>query len=152
MRALVGLVGAFALTGCGTIINGGHQEIAFASSTPGAEMSIQSFKGREVYNGPTGTVRLARDEQYTVTIRAAGFRDRKLTITKSMSGWMFGNLALVLPILWGVGVAVDAASGGLWSLDAGETQVTLQPATPPTEPVVASELHGTPSAPAHLGR
>lgn len=134
MRALVvGLV--LGCVGCGTIVNGGHQDVSVHSPTPNAEMVVKSYKGREVYSGPTGKVSLSRDDQYTITVTAPGFKERKLTVTKSMSGWTFGNLVWILPILWGVGIAVDAASGGLWKLSPEETTVSLKPEPTPPPPV-----------------
>src|SRR5262245_54619962 len=108
---------ALGLGGCATIVKGGRQDVTIQSPTPDAEVSIKSFKGREIFSGPLpAKVRLHREDQYTLTVTAPGHKEQKTTITKSMSGWAFGNLIWVLPILWGVGIAVDAASGALWTL------------------------------------
>lgn len=140
MRTLLG-VGVLSLAlvsmGCATIIKGGRQDVTVSSSTPNAEVSIKSFNGNEVYNGPPSKVRLQREYGYTVVVTARGFKERKMTITKSLSGWAFGNLIWVIPILWGVGIAVDAASGALWSLDPDEIRVDLLPADPPPPPALA---------------
>ncbi len=122
--------------GCATIVNGGRQPVAVQSSTPGAEMVVKSFKGPEVYSGPVGPLTLSRDDQYWVTVTAAGYKERKFTITKSMSGWAFGNLIMIIPILWGVGIAVDAFSGGLWTLapDKHTIALTKSPEPPPKPP------------------
>lgn len=121
-------------SGCATIIKGGRQDVTVTSSTPGAEVSIKSFNGNEVYNGPPSTVRLQREYGYTVIVRAKGFKERKTTITKSLSGWAFGNLIWIIPILWGVGIAIDAASGALWSLDPDDLKINLLPADPEPKP------------------
>lgn len=129
---------SFALAGCGTIVKGGKQDIDIRSPVPDAEVTVKSFKGRDVYQGPPGKVTLAREDQYTVTVRAPGYRERKVTISHSISGWMFANVVWVLPILWGVGIAVDAASGGLWTLGDSEVDVSLvREPTPPPAPAPA---------------
>ena len=131
---------ALAVSGCGTIIKGGKQDIEIRTPAPDAEVTVKSFKGRDVYQGPPGRVQLAREDSYTVTVTAPGYRERKVTITKSMSGWVFGNLIWVIPILWGVGVAVDAASGGLWTLGDDEVDVPLvRGPAPATAPAKAPE-------------
>jgi hypothetical protein len=128
---VLAVVSLLALAGCGTVMNGGSQTLEIRSPTPGAEVTVKSFKGRDTYQGPPGRVKLAREDSYTVTVSAPGHRERKVQIAKSMSGWMFGNLILIVPILWGVGVAVDASSGGLWTLG-DDLDVPLLPvATPP---------------------
>jgi hypothetical protein len=144
MRHVLAVVSLVALSGCGTIIKGGSQDIIIRSPAPDAEVTVKSFKGRDVYQGPPGTVKLAREDSYTVTVTAPGYRERKVTITKSISGWMFGNLIWVLPIFWGIGVAVDASSGGLWTLGDSEIDVPLTrqpaaPAAPPRPPAVPPE-------------
>lgn len=136
--AVMLVVSCLATTGCATIVKGGRQNVTITSPTPNAEMSIRSFKGREVYSGPLpAKVRLQREDQYTVTITAPGHKEQKATITKSMSGWAFGNLIWIIPILWGVGIAVDAASGALWSLEPEDMAfrlVQIPPPPPPPQP------------------
>lgn len=138
MRSALVVVSLVALTGCGTIIKGGKQDIEIRSPAPDAEVLVKSFKGRDVYQGPPGKMSLAREDSYTVTVTAPGYRERKVTITKSMSGWAFGNLIWIIPILWGVGIAVDASSGALWTLGDSEIDVPLvrAPAPPPAAPAL----------------
>jgi hypothetical protein len=132
-------------SGCATIVKGGRTDLEIASPTPGAEAVVKSFKGREVYAGPLpAKVRVQKSEQYVIIVTAKGFREQKLSVTQSLQGWTFGNLVLVIPVLWGVGVAVDAMSGALWTLDPETLSVRLvpepapAPAAPVPEPVVSS--------------
>jgi hypothetical protein len=145
MRGAVVLL-SVALMGCGTIIKGGTQEVVIRTPAPDAEIVVKSFKGRDVYQGPPGIVKLAREDSYVVTVAAPGYRERKITITKSISGWMFANLIWVIPILWGVGIAVDAASGGLWTLGDSEVDVPLVRAPAPPTPARADEFIPPPVA------
>lgn len=111
-------------------MHGGHQDIVIKSPTPNAEMVVKSYKGQEIYSGPVGSVSLQRDGQYTIVVTADGFKERKLTVSKSMTGWAFGNLIWILPIFWGVGIAVDAMSGGLWTLSPEEATIALREDAP----------------------
>lgn len=138
-----------ATTGCASIVNGGNQKIEVASPVPDAEIVVKSFKGREVYAGPSpASLKVSRDDQYTIEVTAPGYKSQKQVISKSMSGWVFGNLIWILPPLWGVGLAVDAMSGGLWTLDPDRltiglvrapAQVTPPPAIEPPVPGPAPE-------------
>lgn len=120
--------------GCATIVKGGKTTLEVHSPTPNAEITIKSFSGPEVYSGPSpAKVVVAKDQQYTVEVKADGYKPRKQAVTKSVSGWMFGNVIWVIPILWGVGIAVDAMSGALWTLDP-ETQTLALAKAPPTPP------------------
>ncbi len=146
------LILALTSTGCGTIMNGGKQTVDIRSNAYDAEVTVKSDKGPDAYQGPAGKVQLARGEQYTVTVKAAGFRERKVRITHSTSGWMFGNVVWILPIFWGIGVAVDAMSGGLWTLGDDEVNIPLSreapapapapvsPPTPATEPAPVGNM------------
>src|SRR5262249_15234233 len=67
--------------------------------------------------------KLERDKDHTVTIELAGYEPYSATITKSVTGWVWGN------ILFGgiIGLAVDAISGGLYVLSPEQVQATLMP-------------------------
>lgn len=135
--------------GCATIVKGGRAELVVNSPTPDAEVSIKAFSGPEVYAGPApAKVKVSKSDQYTVIVSAPGYKTQRQVVSKSVSGWMFGNLIWVIPILWGVGIAVDAMSGALWSLDPDEMTIRLVPAPaaappaplPPTEAPSATGL------------
>ncbi len=140
----MGVALILATTGCASIVNGGNQRVTIQSPVPDAEIHVKSFKGREVYSGPSpARLKVARDDQYTVEVMAPGYKPQKQVISKSMSGWTFGNLIWILPPLWGVGLAVDAMSGGLWTLDPDDLVIGLvraQQAAPTTAaPASSSE-------------
>jgi hypothetical protein len=67
------------------------------------------------------TAKLDRDKDHTVTIELVGYEPYSATITKSVTGWVWGN------ILFGgiIGLAVDAISGGLYVLSPEQVQGTL---------------------------
>lgn len=141
---------AVASSGCATIVKGGKTTLEVQSPTPNAEVSIKSFSGPEVYNGPApAKVVVAKDQQYTVEVKADGYKPRKQVVTKSISGWMFGNVVWILPPLWAVGIAVDAMSGALWTLEP-ETQtlaLVKSPENPPPPPPPPSPYPEDPKDP-----
>jgi hypothetical protein len=70
--------------------------------------------------------KLARGDNHVVRLELPGYQPFETTFTKSVSGWVWGN------ILFGglIGLAVDAISGGLYYLTPEQLQATLLLATP----------------------
>lgn len=114
------LVCAF-LIGCGTIIHGGGQDVSVTSDPSGATVEID---GTEVGDTPV-TRSLDRGSQHTVAISMDGFQTEQVTIQKSVDGWVAGN------IVFGglIGLAVDAATGGMYKLSPTQVQQTLDEET-----------------------
>jgi len=127
-------------SGCATIVKGGRTDLVVESPTPGAEVSIKAFSGPEVYAGPSpARVKVNKSDQYTVTVTAPGHKPQKQVVSKSISGWMFGNVVWIIPILWGVGIAIDAASGALWSLDPEDITIRLVEEPKSPQPAVSTD-------------
>ena len=112
-----------ALCGCATIIHGGgSQDIGFASSPSGAQVTVDGNAA-----GKTPMIAsLKRGDNHVVRIELAGYQPYEATLTRSVSGWVWGN------ILFGglIGLAVDALSGGLYTLSPEQVQGTLTPNAP----------------------
>lgn len=125
MRYVFLLAALMTLTGCATIINGTTQEIAITSEPAGARVVVNGFE-----RGSTPIVlKLERDETYVMTIKKDGFEDSSLSLNKSVSGWVWGNI-----LLGGlIGLAVDLGAGGMYVLDPPQAQVTLS--AKPQQPV-----------------
>jgi hypothetical protein len=105
------------LSACCSIIHGTTQDIGISSSPSNAAVKIDNTT-----HGQTPMVaKLDRKKDHTLTIELAGFQPYSATITKSVSGWVWGN------ILFGglIGLAVDAISGGLYVLTPEQVQATL---------------------------
>ena len=106
------------LFGCATIIHGTKQRIGISSSPTGAKVSVD--------NDSVGVtplfVNLKRKDDYIVTIELPGYQKAQLTITSSVSGWVWGN------IVFGglIGLAIDAASGGLYELSPDQLNAELK--------------------------
>lgn len=126
-----------ATTGCGSIVNGGMQKLDVRSPTPNADIHIKSFKGDEIYSGPSpAKVEVSRKDQYTIEVSAPGYRPMRQVVWQNMSGWTIGNLIWILPIFWGVGIAVDAMTGGVWTLSPDSPDLNLRLLPPPPPSVV----------------
>jgi hypothetical protein len=97
------------LTGCATIMQGsGSQGIGFASTPTSAKVTVDNQE-----RGTTPTVvSLSRKDTHLVRIELSGYQPYETTLTRSVSGWVWGNL-----VFGGIpGLAVDAISGGLYKL------------------------------------
>jgi hypothetical protein len=64
---------------------------------------------------------LKRKNQHTVRIEMDGYEPYEVTLTKSTSGWVWGN------IVFGgfIGLAVDAITGGLYKLNPAQVEARL---------------------------
>jgi hypothetical protein len=103
-----GAMVGFALSGCATIIHGTRQEVAFSSSPTGAEVWVDSIK-----MGETPVIaKLRRKDTHAVKLVLNGYQPYETTITRSVSGWVFGNI--VFGGLIGLGVdATEKVTGTL---------------------------------------
>lgn len=76
--------------------------------------------------------KLSRSDNHIVRIQMDGYQPFDATITRSVSGWVWGNL-----VFGGlIGLAVDATSGGLYKLT--PEQVSAQMFTVWTSAVTVS--------------
>lgn len=107
--------------GCGTIIHGGSQDVSVTSDPSGATVEID---GTEVGDTPI-TKSLDRGSQHTIELSMEGFEDEQVIVEKNVSGWVAGN------ILFGglIGLAVDAATGGMYKLSPTQVRQTLDETT-----------------------
>lgn len=151
-------VGVLALcASCATIMKGSSTDVTITSPTPGAEVSIRSKRNSadEVYSGPApAKTEVRKGEEYTVIVSAPGYKPRTFTLEKGFQGWTVGNLIWILPIFWGVGVAVDAMDGAMWTLSPEHIDAPLvaAPAPPPTPaPPPASAVPAEPTKPSDYG-
>ncbi len=114
---LVGLGFGVFVTGCATIIHGTTQYVGFSSAPSGAAVIVDGAT-----RGKTPTVlKLRRKDNHIIQIKLAGYQPFDATITRSVSGWVWGNI-----VFGGViGLAVDAITGGLYKLTPEQIQATL---------------------------
>ncbi|MDF1545592.1 MAG: PEGA domain-containing protein [bacterium] len=115
---LVGLIlVASTFVNCGTIMQGSSQEIGIQSRPTGATVTIDN---RQFGQTPV-VAKLSRKDNHVVRVTLAGYEPFDATITRSTSGWVWGN------IVFGglIGLAVDAISGGLYKLKPEQVEARL---------------------------
>ncbi len=111
------LLGMIALAGCATVIHGTRQDVGISSTPSGASVSIDN-----VQSGTTPVfAKLRRKENHVVRISLPGYQPTDLTLTSSVSGWVWGNIAIGGLI----GLAVDAISGGMYKLSPEQLSAAL---------------------------
>ncbi|BAU57561.2 hypothetical protein HH1059_08670 [Halorhodospira halochloris] len=114
----VGVFAALLLAGCASIVHGTTQDVGISSSPSGATVSAN---GKQLGNTPV-TTELARKDNHIIKIELDGYEPYETTFTRSVSGWVWGN------ILFGglIGLAVDAVSGGLYKLSPEQLHAELR--------------------------
>lgn len=107
-----------ALGGCATIMHGSTESVGLSSNPANATVWVD---GQQEGQTPI-TLNLKRGESHKVTMKLAGYQPYSATFTKSVSGWVWGNL------LFGgvIGLAVDAISGGLYKLTPQQVSAEMQ--------------------------
>ncbi|HWV57450.1 MAG TPA: PEGA domain-containing protein [Longimicrobiales bacterium] len=116
-RALPAVAALIVLTGCATIVQGTSQAVGISSSPPGARVLVNG-----VEQGVTPTVlKLKRRENHVVVVELEGYHPYTATLTRSVSGWVAGNL-----VFGGlIGLVIDAASGGIYKLSPEQIAAAL---------------------------
>jgi len=118
LLAVLGGVGlSMFIVGCATIIHGTTQDIGVSSSPTGATVIVDNT----AYGRTPTIIKLSRKHNHIVKINLKGYQPFEATLTRSVSGWVWGN------IVFGgfIGLAVDAISGGLYKLTPEQIQATL---------------------------
>jgi hypothetical protein len=112
------IVASTALGACATVIHGTHQEVGIASTPTGASVTIDGNP-----HGQTPVVAsLSRKSSHVIRVELAGFKPYETTVTRSVSGWVWGNL-----VIGGlIGLGVDAISGGLYKLSPEQVNSALE--------------------------
>jgi uncharacterized protein YceK len=113
----VAAIAGFTVSGCGTIIHGTRQGVGISSAPTGAQVWIDNVK-----MGETPVIaKLRRKDTHTVRLILPGYQPYETTITRNVSGWVWGNI--VIGGLLGLGV--DAISGGMYKLSPGQVSGSL---------------------------
>ncbi len=106
------------LTGCCSIIHGTRQDVGISSAPTGAMVKIDN-----VLSGNTPVVaKLTRKDNHFVRVELSGYQPFDMSLTRSVSGWVWGN------IVFGglIGLAVDAIDGAFYN--PSPEQVSATPA------------------------
>jgi hypothetical protein len=97
-----------ALSGCGSITQGIHQDITFTSTPPGAQCELTK-RGEHVatlMTPATITVRKSKDDML-VTCKRDGYQDASAPLVSGYGVGTFGNIILG----GGIGWAIDSSTG-----------------------------------------
>jgi hypothetical protein len=105
------------LVACASIMHGTRQDVGITTMPTGASVTIDNLQ-----SGSTPVfAKLTRKENHVVHIDMQGYQPIDLTLTHSVSGWVWGNIAFGGLI----GLAVDAISGGMYKLSPEQLSATL---------------------------
>ncbi len=106
------------LASCATIMHGTRQSIGVSSNPTDAWIYVDRN-----YVGNTPLVlELSRSENHIVRIELPGYMAYEVQLTKSVSGWVFGNI-----VIGGlIGLAVDAVSGGIYKLSPDQVHAEMR--------------------------
>lgn len=105
------------LSSCCSIVNGRSQDVKFSASPAGAKLIVD---GQDRGTVPQ-VVSLKRSQTHTIRIEAPGYAPYEAVLDGSVSGWVFGNIALGGLI----GLAVDFGTGAIYVFD--DVNATLAP-------------------------
>ena len=105
---MCGALAGLCLSACATIIHGMRQEVGILSSPTGAEVWVDNVTEIKI---PV-VAKLRRKDTHTVKLLMPGYQAYETTITRSVSGWVWGNIAIGGLL----GLGIDAISGGMYKL------------------------------------
>jgi len=104
-------------SGCALLTHGRSQLVGIMSEPPSAKVTVdgQVFGSTPVY------VKLERKYDHTVEIELEGFLPYKGSLTRKVTGWVWGN------IFFGgiIGLVVDHATGAIYRLEPWQLAATL---------------------------
>lgn len=111
---------ALSLTGCATIMHGTNQEVGFSSNPTGAKVCLDN----QTCGKTPQVFKVSRKDNHVVRLELDGYQPYETTLTKSVSGWVWGNI-----VIGGlIGLAVDAISGGIYKLTPEQIEGALSKA------------------------
>jgi PEGA domain-containing protein len=117
--AALGVLVLSNLGACATVIHGGRQDVGISSTPTGALVRVD---GTEAGRTPV-ILPLVRGRHHVVEVSADGYLPCSATVTRSTSGWVWGNL-----FIGGlIGLGMDALSGAMWQLDPESIYCDLHP-------------------------
>ncbi len=110
------------LTGCATILRGTGHGIGISSQPPGAEVIVDN----QSYGVTPVSAKLRRKDNHHLQIKLEGYEPYEVILTRQTSGWVFGNILFGPGVI--IGIAVDAISGGMYSLKPDQVTAELKTA------------------------
>jgi len=112
-----GLAAALFLQGCCSIMHGSSQAVGISSNPSGATVTVD----KQDFGTTPIIATLTRKDHHIIHIDLDGYEPFETTLTRSTSGWVWGNIAFGGLI----GLAVDAMTGGLYKLTPEQVEANL---------------------------
>lgn len=108
------------LSGCGTILHGGKQEITFDSKPPGATVRLN----QAIQFLTPHTVALSRSSTHHATFTRAGYEPQQIVLKHEflMGTTIVGNILPLFPI----GLTIDVLTGAAWGFENEYVAVDLK--------------------------
>lgn len=132
-KLLILLLAMVMLSGCASIIAGGHRDINIKSTPTDATVSIQDRESKQiVHKGQTPFIvplstggGYFKSKQYEVTISKDGYATKTINIDSFLSGWYAGNVILWPVVVIGA-LIIDPLTGAMWSLSPKNIDAILE--------------------------
>ena len=120
------ITAALLFSGCAYILSTDSQDISISSSPAGAQVTIKTTGGIEVFTGTTpAQAHLKRKNEYIIEVTLDGHTPKKIHLTQSINPATFWNL-----LGGGIpGWIIDGVSGAIWKLEPETITITLQTAS-----------------------
>lgn len=113
------VVAVVLVSGCATVVNTTMQDVEISSTPANAKVYVD---GQLVGQAPLSH-KLLRKENHTVRLELEGYNDHEMTLERSVSGWVWGNI-----VIGGlIGLVVDSVSGGIYKLTPGQVEAEMEP-------------------------
>jgi uncharacterized protein YceK len=133
VKMMLILLAMVTLSGCASIVAGGHRDINIKSTPTDATVSIQDIESKEiVHKGQTPLIvplstrgGYFKSRQYDVSISKDGYPTKTIHINSFLSGWYAGNIMLWPMAVIG-GLIVDPLTGAMWSLSPKNIDAILE--------------------------
>jgi uncharacterized protein YceK len=121
------------LSGCASIVAGGHRDIDIKSTPSDATVTIQDRESKQiVHKGQTPLIiplstrgGYFKSRQYDVTLSKKGYAAKTINIDSFLSGWYAGNV-IIWPMAVIGGLIVDPLTGAMWSLSPKNIDAVLE--------------------------
>ncbi len=135
-RILTAALLAVGTAGCGTIIRGTDEPVAFLSDPPGA--AVTTMKGYACPATPC-TIKVERSDEFDATFTKPGYQPQIVPVRTEVVGKGAAGMAGNVIVGGVIGIGVDAATGAAFDHKPNPVSVVLVP-------------EGKPAAPARRGR
>ncbi len=133
VKMMLVLLAMVMLSGCASIVAGGHRDINIKSTPSDATVTIQDRESKQiVHKGQTPLIvplstrgGYFKSKQYNVTLSKEGYADKTINIDSFLSGWYAGNV-IIWPMAVIGGLIVDPLTGAMWSLSPKNIDAVLE--------------------------